>query len=102
MSNHSTEGQQVVVGISVSKSGQATVDPALTDVLFDLALRLEQSTDLPVDVEHVLAAIVLAARCGELQAESRIDSGDDGLTALLARHVAVVFREFGGAVGSDD
>ncbi len=58
--------QQIVPGISVSSSGQASVDPSLADVLFDLALQLEGPTDLPVDVEHVLAAIVLAARNGEL------------------------------------
>ena len=55
-----TEGeQQVVPGISISSSGQATVDPSLTEVLFDLALKLEEPTNHPVDVQHVLAAIVI-------------------------------------------
>jgi len=58
--------QQIVPGISVFSSGQATVDPSLAEVLFDLALQLEGPTDLPVDVEHVVAAIVFAARKGEL------------------------------------
>lgn len=49
---------QIVPGISVSSSGQASVDPSLADVLFDLALQLEGPTNLPVDVEHVRAAIV--------------------------------------------
>ena len=47
--------QQIVPGISVTSSGQATVDPSLADVLFDLAIELEGPTNLPVDVEHVLA-----------------------------------------------
>jgi hypothetical protein len=34
--------------------------------LFDLAIKLEDSTKLPVDVEHVLAAIVLASRTKSL------------------------------------
>ena len=32
----------------------------------DLAIKLEEPTQLPVDVEHILAAIVMAARQGEL------------------------------------
>lgn len=66
--------QQIVPGISVTPSGQATVDPALTEVLFDLAIKLEEPTNLPVDVEHVLAAIVLAARNGELDPNSPLSS----------------------------
>ena len=57
--------QQIVPGISVTASGQATVDPFVAEVLLDLAIKLEEPTNLPVDVEHVLAAIVLAARGGE-------------------------------------
>ncbi len=67
----STE-QQIVPGISVTSSGQATVHPSLADVLFDLAIKLEEPTNLPVDIEHVLAAIVLAARNGELDPASGI------------------------------
>lgn len=32
--------QQIVPGLSVNASRQATVDPFLADVLFDLAIRL--------------------------------------------------------------
>ncbi len=59
----STE-KQIVPGIFISSSGQATVDPSLANVLFDLAIKLEEPTNLPVDVEHVLAAIVLARALG--------------------------------------
>ena len=54
--------QPIIPGISMSPSGQATVDPTIADVLFDLVILAK----LPVGVEHVLAAIVLAARQGEL------------------------------------
>jgi hypothetical protein len=40
---------QIVPGIVVTSSGQATVDPSLADVLFDLAIKLEEPTSLPVD-----------------------------------------------------
>ncbi|MEK6237090.1 MAG: hypothetical protein N2C14_20465, partial [Planctomycetales bacterium] len=74
-----TSEQQIVPGISISASGQATVDPSLTDVLFDLALKLEGPTSLPVDIQHVLAAIVLAARKGELDPDTPISSDDPNL-----------------------
>ena len=98
-----TEGeQQVVPGISISSSGQATVDPSLTDVLFDLALKLEEPTNHPVDVQHVLAAIVLAARNGELDPGIQPSSDDQALVAALVPHVKSVFEEYDGEVGEDD
>lgn len=94
--------QQIVPGISVSSSGQATVDPALADVLFDLAIELEGPTNLPVDVEHVLAAIVLAARKGELAPDTSLTSNNPALVEVLVGHVKAVFEQFGGNVGMDD
>ncbi|MGZ0174531.1 MAG: hypothetical protein ACKVHE_33940, partial [Planctomycetales bacterium] len=88
--------QQIVPGIAVTSSGQATVDPSLAEVLFDLALKLEGPTNLPVDVEHVLAAIVLAARNGELEANSPLSSDDPALADILAIHVKTVFAKYGG------
>jgi len=94
--------QQIVPGISVSSSGQASVDPSLADVLFDLALQLEEPTDLPVDVEHVLAAIVLASRNGELAADEPLRSNDPALAGILEAHVKIIFADYGGTVGTDD
>ena len=97
----STE-RQIVPGISVTSSGQATVDPSLADVLFDLAIKLEEPTKLPVDVEHVLAALVLAARKGELDPNKPFSSDDPALVEILVGHVKTVFEQFGGQVGRDD
>ena len=94
--------QQIVPGISVTSSGQATVDPLLADILFDLAIKLEGPTNLPVDVEHVLAAIVLAARNAELDPDTPLSSDDPLLAEVLAIHVRTVFAHFGGKVGQDD
>ena len=96
------DAQQIVPGISVSSSGQATVDPSMADILFDLAIKLEDPTNLPVDVEHVLAAIVLAARKGELDSNAPLSSDDPMLTEVLVDHVKTVFDQFGGNVASDD
>lgn len=94
--------QQIVPGISVTASGRATVDPSVADVLFDLAIKLEKPTNLPVDVEHVLAAIVLAARGGELDPETCLSTDDPALITALIEHVKTVFADYGGKVGSDD
>ena len=97
-----SDDQQIVPGISISSSGQATVDPSLSDVLFDLAIKLEEPTNLPVDVEHVLAAIVLAARKGELDPNTPLASDDPAIVEVLVGHVKTVFEQFDGKVGMDD
>jgi hypothetical protein len=94
--------QQIVPGISISATGQAMVDPSLTDVLFDLAIKLEEPTNLSVDVQHVLAAIVLAARNGELDPDTKQSSDDQALAELLIPHVEMVFAKHDGKVGMDD
>lgn len=94
--------QPIVVGVSLSASGQATIDSSVSHVLFDLAIGLEQLTDLPVDVEHVLAAIVMAARKGDLPPDKQLSADDEQLQQDLVRYVKIVFEVFGGEVGSED
>lgn len=93
---------QVVPGICISPSGQATVDPSLTNVLFDLALKLEEPTNLPVDVQHVLAAVVLAAREGKVDSQADLSADDPRLVEVLMPHVKAIFAEHDGKVGEDD
>ncbi len=102
MCENNGDDEQIVPGISFSPSGQATVDSSLTNVLFDLAIKLEEQTQLPVDVEHILAAIVLAAHQGELDPNTRLSSEDPALAAVLINHVKTVFAEYDGKVGMDD
>lgn len=96
------DDQQIVPGLSVSETGQATVDPTLADVLFDLALKLDETMPFAVDVQHILAAIVLASRNGELHPNTRLSSDDPALAIILAKHVTTVFAKFDGKVGMDD
>ena len=96
------QDQQLVPGISLSTSGEATVDPALTDVLIDIAIKIDDLSKFPVDVEHVLAAIVLAVRSGSIAADTEISSDNDTLVSALAEKVETVFEKFGGKVGMDD
>ena len=97
-----SDSEQIVPGITLTPSGEATVAPFLSDVLFDLAIKLEEPTGLPVDVQHVLAAIVMAARAGELDSNKPLNLNDPALLALLATHVKSIFADYGGRVGMDD
>ena len=94
--------QQIIPGIFISLTGHATVDPTVADVIFDLAIQLEEIVKLPVDVEHVLAAIVLAARSGDLNQNPRLSSNDPPLKEVLADHVNTIFTKYDGKVGMDD
>ncbi len=94
--------QQIVPGISISASGQATVAPSLADVLFDLAVKLEEPTSHPVDVQHVLAAVVLAVRNGDLTPGTKLSAEDLMLVEVLAPHVKTVFDKYDGRLGLDD
>ena len=102
MCENNGDDEQVVPGISISPSGQANVNSSLTNVLFDLAIKLEELTQRPVDVEHILAAVVMAARQGELDPNTRLSSEDPALAAVLIKHVKTVFAEYDGKVGMDD
>lgn len=94
--------QAIVPGITLSPSGEATVDTELSDLLFDLALQFEETTNLPVDVEHVLAAIVLAARAGQLDSTTPLLPDDPQLAGTLSPHIQTIFADHGGTVGRDD
>ena len=96
------DDQQIVPGLSVSTTGQATVDPSISDVLFDLAIKLEETTNLPVDVQHVVAALVLSARKGELDPTTPLSSDDRVLAAVLAAQLKTVLAVYGGKVGMDE
>lgn len=92
---------QIVPGISISGTGEATVDPALTEVLCELAISLEEPTGLPVDVEHVVAALLLASRAGEIDSDVLLGTHSPQLMQCLTRHVRTVFAAFGGQLGTE-
>lgn len=98
----SNDDQHTIPGLAISPSGEATIDPNLANVLFDLALKLDEMLPFPVDAQHVLAAIVLADRTGQLDPNTELSSDDPGLAAILAEQVTVIFEKFGGKVGWDD
>ena len=92
----------VAEGVLISADGEVSVDEGLTETLLDLAEALEERTGRPVDVEHVVAAVVLANRAGNIGSEKRLRTGDDLLLMALAPHVETVFAKYGGRVAEDD
>ena len=96
------DAAQVAEGVLISPGGEVSVDEGLTETLLDLAEALEGRTGRPVDVEHVVAAVVLANRAGNIGSDRRLRTGDDLLLMALAPHVEAVFAKYGGVVAEDD
>ena len=78
------------------------MDAELGKLLFDFALKLEDTVAYPVDVQHVLAAIVLAAKDGRLDRGTPLSIDDAGQVAVLTDYVKIVFTQFQGRLGEDD
>ncbi|MFH5802497.1 hypothetical protein [Alienimonas sp. DA493] len=89
----------------ITPAGEVSVDEGLTEILLDLAETLEERTGRPVDVEHVVAAVVLANRAGKIGSDRRLRTGDDLLLMALAPQIEAVFTRYGGLVaepGADE
>lgn len=93
---------EIVPGVIIDSAGEATISKEMGDVLFELALEMEEPAGLPVDVEHVLAAMLMAVRSGELNPRQTLAGSDRQLVLMLLPHVKALFRDFGGVVGKDD
>ncbi len=92
----------VADGIYLSSQGEATVSQEAADSLFEIALAMEPASRHPVDVQHVLAAIVLASRAGQISPSRKLSASDAALQQILTPHIETVFEKFGGKVGEDD
>lgn len=94
--------QTILPGIELDHRGQASVDAAMGRRLVELAIELEDHTQHPVDVQHVLAAIIQSVRCGELSGGQPLRPSDPALHQLLARHVDAFFQRHGGRVAREE
>ena len=56
----------------------------------------------PVDVQHVLAAIILAVRAGEIDSTTSLTIDNVQLLETLRHHVKHVFDTYGGRLGDDE
>lgn len=88
----------IVQGITMTLGGEVSIDPMLDDPLCDLAIAMQGPDDLPVDVEHVVAALILASREGKVPADYVLKPRDRSLKAILRPYVRMIFQRYGGKV----
>jgi len=93
--------RMIAQGISADDSGQVSVDADAGRLLIELAIDLEASVAEPVDVQHVLAAIVLAASDGLVDDQTRMSPDNDAVRNIVIRYLPVVLERFGDQLGSE-
>ena len=98
---NSTERIPIVEGIVMTSAGEVTIEPELDEALCDLAIALQEG-DEPVDVEHVVAALILASRAGHVPSDYRLRKKDKPLRALLRPHVRLIFQRYDGQVCEEE
>lgn len=92
----------IVEGIVMTPSGEVTVEPELDEALCDLAIALQDDDDDPVDVEHIVAALILASRAGHIPSDYRLRKQDKALRSLLRPHVRLIFQRYEGQVCEEE
>lgn len=96
------EAQVIVPGILLHPNGQASVSKAAGKALFSLALELEPRVPFPVDIQHVLAAIIMASQKGEIEKNCSLEVDSTELIQVLERHVTTLFKQHGGQICPED
>jgi len=94
--------RQIIPGIELDDAGRASVDASMGRQLILLAIELESYTSRPVDVQHVLAAIIMAAASGEPVTGESLQKPEPLFMRLLAAHIEQIFQRTGGRVSEDD
>lgn len=97
-----TDRIPIVQGITMTHAGEVAVEPELDETLCDLAIALQDDDDDPVDVEHIVAALILASRAGHIPSDYRLRKKDKALRALLRPHVRLIFQKYEGHVCEDE
>jgi len=91
----------IAPGIRLDDAGHVSVDAEVGRALFDLAIELEEATPHPVDVQHVLAAIVLAERDGLVNDQTQVSLQNSSLREIICRYLPLVFRQYGDQLGAE-
>ncbi len=93
--------RMIAQGISSDTSGQVSVDANAGRLLIELAIDLEASQTQSIDVQHVLAAIVLAARDGLVDDQTCMSRDNDALRNSVIRYLPLVLTRYGDQLGSE-
>jgi len=94
--------EEIVAGVTIDRKGSVTVASGHQQGLCDIALDLQEETPLAVDVEHVLAALVMAVRDGRLERGARVTDDPKAFRSILLPYVKLVFQRFSGDVLGND
>ena len=94
----------ILPGIESDESGRVSVDSVAGKLLFDLAVESEDAIPDPVDVEHVLAALILAVREKGLAVKSKEEMVPSNpiLLAATREFLPIVFARFGSGLGDTE
>jgi len=84
--------EKIVEGIELTSTGEAKIAQGMSETLMDLAIALEGPTGLPVDIEHVVAALIMASRAGQLNGYDQLSADDTALLNCLRPHVEAIFH----------
>lgn len=79
--------------------GQAIIRRDMQEVLLDLSLALEDQTGMPVDVQHVVASLVLAVRDEKLRRDAELHGSDQDLINILCPLAKQIFQDHGDLLG---
>jgi hypothetical protein len=93
--------RMIASGIQLDESGHVSVNAEVGRALFDIAIELEDATPHPVDVQHVLAAIVLAERDGLVNDQTRVSRDNLSLQKIICKYFPRVFEEYGDQLGAE-
>lgn len=94
--------EQIVEGVTIDRLGTVVVSQGYQQTLRDTAIALQEGVPYPVDVEHVLAALVMASRDGKIPPTDTIDSENQEHIRTLSRYIEILFQQYGGKVAGED
>ena len=94
--------EQIVEGVTIDRLGTVVVSEGYQQTLRDTAIALQEGVSYPVDVEHVLAALVMAARDGKIPRTDSLDSENQEHIRTLSRYIEILFQQYGGKVTGED
>ena len=93
--------EEIVGGVTIDRKGTVVVAEGMQQVLCDLALQLQDQTPHAVDVEHVVAALVMAVRDGKLKRNSCLDEFRESEIDTLQRYIDVLFQRYGADIATE-
>ena len=85
--------EEIVEGVSIDRRGTVAVTAGWQQTLCDIAIELQELTDYPVDVEHLLAALVMSVRDEKIVRGSKLTLGNREQNKILVRYVEILFQQ---------